>query len=153
MYRKNGFTLIELIMAIAIGTILLSIAIPGFMNMSRQNAVTTTCNELLSSLLLARSEAVRLELNTSVTLEADGWEIDTGATKQISNTVANSMISLSGNISSPDSAITYNSMGRATALAAGDSIAVSFDGNVRSYVCLSITGRPYIKSASEGVCP
>ncbi|MCU7891037.1 MAG: GspH/FimT family pseudopilin [Candidatus Thiodiazotropha sp. (ex Ustalcina ferruginea)] len=152
MYRKKGFTLIELMIAIVIGAILLTIGIPGFLNMVQRNAVTTTSNELLASLLLARSEAVRQELNTTFTLEADGWEVDTGAINQINNTVANDNITLAGNLSTPGDIITYNSMGRA-ALVVGDSIDVSFDGEVLSHVCLSINGRPYIKSESEGDCP
>jgi type IV fimbrial biogenesis protein FimT len=152
MYRTNGFTLVEMMITLVIGAILVTVAVPGFMELTRRNAVITTSNELLSSILLARSEAIRLEANTTVTLAADNWRVDTGATNHVISTVDNSNVSLAGNISGAANEITYNSMGRA-ALAVGDSIDVSFDGDVISHVCLSITGRPYIRSESEGGCP
>ena len=55
----RGFTLVELLVVLAVGAILLTIAIPGyafFMNASRLTALT---NDLVTVLHLARSEAVK----------------------------------------------------------------------------------------------
>lgn len=56
---RRGFTLVELLIVLAVGSILLAIAVPGYgflMNTSRLAAVT---NDLVSALQLARSEAIK----------------------------------------------------------------------------------------------
>lgn len=58
-YRQSGFTLVELMIAIAVVAILLGLALPSFQSTMRSNRVATTSNELLGSLALARTEAIR----------------------------------------------------------------------------------------------
>lgn len=57
--RQSGFTLIELMVAVAVVAILLGLALPSFQGSMRSSRVTTTTNELLASLSLARTEAIR----------------------------------------------------------------------------------------------
>ena len=73
--KKSGFTLIELMMTIAIGAIVLTLGVPGFTSAIRSNRMTTNANELVASLNLARSEAIKRGLQ--VTIERKG------ATKQV----------------------------------------------------------------------
>ena len=57
--KRRGFTPVELLVVLAVGSILLAIAVPGYgflVNTSRVAAVT---NDLVSSLQLARSEAIK----------------------------------------------------------------------------------------------
>lgn len=56
---NQGFTLVELMVTIAIVAILLAIALPSFEGSMRSNRVATANNELLASLALARTEAIR----------------------------------------------------------------------------------------------
>lgn len=67
-YKKynNGFTLIEIMVTVAIVGIMASIALPSFSRLIESNRVNTATNELISNLLLAKSEA--LKRSSSVTL-------------------------------------------------------------------------------------
>lgn len=57
--RAGGFTLIELMMTIAIAGILAVLTLPGFTKSLKNNCMTTTTNNLVTSLQLAKSEAVK----------------------------------------------------------------------------------------------
>ncbi len=67
LYQKRmGFTLIELLVTLAVFGICASIAAPSFMTMIRDNRLATQTNELIGSLQLARSEAVRRGVQVSI---------------------------------------------------------------------------------------
>lgn len=61
-----GFTLLELMVAITVLAIGLGLAVPSFMDLIRQNRLTTQTNGLMAALAIARSEAVKR--GTPVTL-------------------------------------------------------------------------------------
>lgn len=56
--RCNGFTLLELIVSLAVAAILLGIAIPSYRSVVQRNSVTAQVNDLVGDLNYARSEAV-----------------------------------------------------------------------------------------------
>ncbi|MCG7922560.1 MAG: GspH/FimT family pseudopilin [Candidatus Thiodiazotropha lotti] len=146
MKGTKGFTLIEVLVAVIVAAILLSVAIPTYLDTSERNSIATTSNELLAAVLLARSEAIRQEQPTTITPNSTGWQVDTGALNLVNHTVDSDFVSINGN------AITYNARGRA-ALNNTTSMSISFDGEVKSRICLSLTGRPFIRLAEDGVCP
>ncbi len=57
--RCTGFTLIEMMVTIALAVILLAIAAPQFQDLIRSNRITTETNRLLADIRLARSEAMK----------------------------------------------------------------------------------------------
>ena len=57
--RQWGFSLIELMVTVAVLAILVAIGLPSFQGSMRSNRVATSTNELLASFSLARSEAIR----------------------------------------------------------------------------------------------
>ncbi len=57
--RILGFSLIELIAALVIASILLTIAVPSFQTFVRSNQVSSQINGLVADLTLARTEAVK----------------------------------------------------------------------------------------------
>ncbi|WP_374012087.1 GspH/FimT family pseudopilin [Pseudoxanthomonas koreensis] len=57
--RQNGFSVIELMVVVAIVAILAALAFPSFQASIRSNRVATTSNEVLASLSLARTEAIK----------------------------------------------------------------------------------------------
>lgn len=61
-YRRRsaaGFTLLELMTAIVVGSVMLSIAVPSFRQMIASSRLTTQANEVVAALNLARSEAIK----------------------------------------------------------------------------------------------
>src|SRR5690606_15153493 len=70
--RTSGFTLVELMVTIAIAAILAAIAFPSFQDSIRSNRVTTAANELMASLALARTEALRSPGGAAVCTSSDG---------------------------------------------------------------------------------
>lgn len=58
-HRISGFSLIELMVTIAIVAILLAVAFPSFEATMRSNRIATASNQLLASLSLTRMEAIR----------------------------------------------------------------------------------------------
>ncbi|MFZ0467608.1 MAG: GspH/FimT family pseudopilin [Thiogranum sp.] len=71
MNRENGFTLIELMVTLAIAGILLTVAIPSFNTTIKNNRIVTDANRLVSTIGLARSEAVKLGRTATVCVSAD----------------------------------------------------------------------------------
>ncbi|MFZ5604947.1 MAG: GspH/FimT family pseudopilin [Pseudomonadota bacterium] len=64
---KNGFTIIELMLAVMVISIVAAIGIPGFQETIRNNRLASQTNSLIGTLNFARSEAAKLG-NTTVTI-------------------------------------------------------------------------------------
>lgn len=72
MAKWNGFTLVELMVTIAIAAILLTVAVPSFITTIQNNRMTASLNDFVTDLNLARSEAVKLGSRVTVCKSADG---------------------------------------------------------------------------------
>jgi len=91
--HSTGFTLVELIVTIAIAAVVLGIAIPSFNSSISRNRLTTYINEFVTALNLARSEAIKrgitvtmrkLDNQSCTNLAAlaeweNGWDVFTDA--------------------------------------------------------------------------
>lgn len=67
-----GFTLIELMVAIAVLAILVSVATPSFTSVINGNRLTGQANSLMADIQLARSEALRRNRSVRLCRSADG---------------------------------------------------------------------------------
>ena len=72
MNRRSGFTLLELMVTLAIVAIVLTVGIPSFREMMRENRLATQTNEFLAALALARSEALKRGVRVTLCKSADG---------------------------------------------------------------------------------
>jgi type IV fimbrial biogenesis protein FimT len=68
---QAGFTLIELLITAAILVIVLAFAVPSFESIIQNNRSVSLSNDLIGSLYLARSEAVKRGVSVSVCAAAD----------------------------------------------------------------------------------
>jgi type IV fimbrial biogenesis protein FimT len=70
--KNSGATLLELLVVLAIAAILLTIGIPSFASLAHSSRLSTATNELLASLHLARSEAIKRRGRTVLCPSATG---------------------------------------------------------------------------------
>lgn len=89
--KHSGFTLIELMIVVALIAIIAMVAVPGFSSLIESNRHKSTTNNVIGILNYARSEAVRrgepvavqarsgdLQKGLEVVLESDGSELRLG---------------------------------------------------------------------------
>lgn len=67
-----GFTMIELMITIALVAIVLSLAYPSFVSVINSNRLAGASNDLIGDLQYARSEAIRRNTRVSVCASSDG---------------------------------------------------------------------------------
>jgi len=65
-YRQCGFTLIELMVTLAVAVILMSLAAPSFRAIMTSTSLTSQANEFLAALNLTRSESVKRNVRVTM---------------------------------------------------------------------------------------
>jgi len=141
--RSRGFTLVELVVTIAVLAIVLAIAAPSFQGMIERWRARQAAESLSSTLYYARSEAIRRGGNVTVGgLGGDwnsGWVVtDGGNVLQQYETPGNLTINAAD--------IAFNRWG----LVAGGFNSSITAGSITMNVCMSAAGRVQVIS---GGCP
>ncbi|WP_237068422.1 GspH/FimT family pseudopilin [Microbulbifer guangxiensis] len=75
MKNIRGFTLLELMIAIAIASILLTIGVPSFRDFFERQNLKGAAEQVYSRIQRARSEAITRKVEVGVNFSADGSEI------------------------------------------------------------------------------
>lgn len=147
LFRSRGFTIIELMVTIAVLAILITVAIPGFESMIEKRRLIGATESIYSDLQFARSEAVKRSRDVVVTVVASGstgctgWNLrvtETSApTVNLANTCGDGFpnIALSANFSTK----TFDGI-RGT-VGAGGTITITSPKGLETHVVLSRFGR------------
>ena len=160
MRQQQAFTLVELLVALAVMAILVGVVFPGFQTMLARNNLATSANAMIVAINYARSEAVRG--GGGVTLDAvdpsddsnewgPGWEVSRG-----DGTVLRTFEAVSDDLTldSPGdiSSITFNSRG---AVAAGVSrtLNLCLPGDSGVQITIAAIGRASTSDLSAAECP
>lgn len=75
--RIAGFTLIEALITISIAAILATLAMPSFTQMLENNRISAASNEFLTTMMYARSEAVKRSIAVTICTSANGTSCST----------------------------------------------------------------------------
>lgn len=140
--RQNGFTLVELMITVVVLGVLATIAFPSFQSTIRSNRIATTSNDLIASMALARSEAVKNRRGAGVCASAGGTSCDGDSWTDGWLVWADS--NGDGALSAGETVLRY-SPGRSALVAVGTpDLSVSFDprGRNRANATLDLTLRP-----------
>lgn len=77
--RELGMTLIELMTTLLVLAVVLGIGVPAFTNILDTNRMASTINQLVASIHVARTEAVKQRANATVCASSDGATCDPAA--------------------------------------------------------------------------
>ena len=155
--RARGFTLIELMVGLAVMSILLLVAVPSFSNLLAEQRLRQVSQELRSTLALARSEAVKRNQSVIVLPRSgdwsQGWCLESDASDAACGAAPLSEFVLEGSTSltAEDgvSSVTFNAWGRASNCPRFQLQTVSGSGRCR--VCLYVENDGRI-TAESGTC-
>ena len=155
--RSAGFTMIELMMTIAIATIVMTLAIPSFRYITNANRIAGEVNGLLGDMQFARAEAIKEGQGITVCASTNGLTCTAGDTFWhngwivISSVAAVGVLRVQSQFSSSDtfeslgssgiSTVTFNREGYATGLANGGSVITLHDSTSTTAWtrCLALT--------------
>ena len=76
--RAGGFTLIELVVTMAVAAILVAVAVPNMRTFIQNGRLNTQVNDLIGDLNLARSEAIKRRLVVGLCKSTDGVTFSAG---------------------------------------------------------------------------
>lgn len=163
---SHGFTLVELMITVAVFAIVAAIAAPAMQAMVAASRLNGATSELVTALQLARSEAIRRNARVTVCASADGttcsgsgdwnrWIVTgrdntTGTIDAIRDRSANAELRLSG----PGAGITFNPSGLVRAqqglTVCAPTTRVTDNQRVITILISGVVS--YAKSGSAGVC-
>lgn len=114
--RQGGFTLVELMVVVAVLAALMSVGAPSFMEWIQNSRIRSAAESLQNGLQIARAEAVRRNTNVEFVLQGTngGWTVrlQQGATFVQGSTAEGGVKVIVASIPAGSTTFTYNGLGR-----------------------------------------
>lgn len=147
--KTRGFTLLEIMVVVAILGILAAISLPAFRSFIVGQGIKSAAFDLMATLTLARSEAIKRNTTIAVTPNGnwqDGWTVAFGTAPNITVISQKSALksglvvtcSTGGTAAACPANVTYNDSGRLSAAAPSFIVSSAETTSVASR-CISIT--------------
>lgn len=143
MNTKKGFTLVELLVVIALLGVLIAIAVPSFLQSIRANSVKAKAEELVAFLRYARTESLAKKKGITVIFEKNTWKIELD--NKVERVIEIGEITYSKNIM--DNTILFISSGGVTN---GADFLICKDNDVESAIYISLEQSGVINTYSAG---
>lgn len=145
-----GFTLVELVVTIAVVGILAAIAIPSFSGMIASTKAKGIATDLYFDLTKARSEAVKRNMDVTMSPSDGGWKNGWNIypTNQSDNILESHSISGANVSVSGPGGVKYNSSGRIGGSVSFDIEATVGSASANTCVTVSLSGLPNVKNSA-----
>ena len=78
--KKNGFTLFELIVTLAIAAVVMTVGVPSLRTVINNNRRVSSVNDFIAALYSTRSEAIKRNIRVTLCKSADQTNCSTSAT-------------------------------------------------------------------------
>lgn len=140
-YRARGFTMVELMVAVAVAAILLMIAVPSFRSMLATNQLTTAANTLVGALGEARMEAIQRNATAQFCSDSSTNNSTDTLGAQCSLSGGGAVVASSGSTAAPVRAAPA-SLVAGTVQLSGNITAIRFNGQGLGFKAGG-TGAPY----------
>lgn len=125
-HRARGFTLVELMVTVAVAAVLLMIAVPSFRHMLATNQLNTVANELVGGLSEARMEAIQRNAGAQFCSNSTTNNTTSTLGSQCSTSGGGAVVATSGSTAAPVRAAPVGLA--APVQLSGDIVAIRFNG-------------------------